>query len=224
MSHAIKGGHLMPKLVGKPKNADISFSDRKLEVLRAAARLFNRNGYHNTTMDDVAAALSVTKPALYYYAKNKDGLLYDVVTSTNADTEKMLRAINSSSQTGAEMLSAFFSYWLEVVTSDFGRCLVKASSNQLDSETQKKNIGARRHTQDSVMAFVQLGIDDGSLRPCDTKLTVLALFDLFNGVAHWFDPTGPLTLKQVFTSHWQLLKTGLVNESGDRRTVRQASD
>ena len=49
-----------PKLVGKPKNTNITFSDRKLEVLRTAARLFNRKGFHNTTMDDIEAVLSVT--------------------------------------------------------------------------------------------------------------------------------------------------------------------
>ena len=33
-------------------------------ILAEAARIFNRRGYHGTTLDDVARALGVTKAAL----------------------------------------------------------------------------------------------------------------------------------------------------------------
>src|SRR3569832_2792834 len=36
-------------------------------VIRAAAHAFNLKGYHNTSLDDIAAALEVTKPTGYYY-------------------------------------------------------------------------------------------------------------------------------------------------------------
>jgi AcrR family transcriptional regulator len=34
-------------------------------VIVAAARAFARRGYHNTSLDDLAASLKVTKPTLY---------------------------------------------------------------------------------------------------------------------------------------------------------------
>jgi AcrR family transcriptional regulator len=36
-------------------------------VIRAAARAFNKRGYHNTSIDEIAAALNVTKPTIYYF-------------------------------------------------------------------------------------------------------------------------------------------------------------
>src|SRR6516165_10289619 len=45
-------------------------------VIRAAARAFNARGYHNTAIDDIAAALNVTKPTVYYYVANKEQLLF----------------------------------------------------------------------------------------------------------------------------------------------------
>ena len=36
-----------------------------------------RKGYHNTSLDDIAAALEVTKPTIYYYVKNKEQLLFE---------------------------------------------------------------------------------------------------------------------------------------------------
>ncbi|MFZ0500715.1 MAG: helix-turn-helix domain-containing protein, partial [Steroidobacteraceae bacterium] len=54
--------------------------DREIKrdaVIRAAARAFNRKGYHNTSLDDIAAALEVTKPTVYYYVSNKEQLLFE---------------------------------------------------------------------------------------------------------------------------------------------------
>src|SRR5207302_585384 len=46
-------------------------------VSRAAAREFNRKGYHNTSLDDIATALEVTKPTVYYYVTSKEQLLFE---------------------------------------------------------------------------------------------------------------------------------------------------
>ena len=42
-----------------------------------AARAFNERGFHNTSLDDIAAALEVTKPTIYYYVANKEQLLFE---------------------------------------------------------------------------------------------------------------------------------------------------
>src|SRR6478735_11133643 len=55
-------------------------SDRGLKreaVIHAAARAFNERGYHNTSLDDIASALRVTKPTIYYYVENKEQLLFE---------------------------------------------------------------------------------------------------------------------------------------------------
>src|ERR1700710_2771788 len=51
--------------------------NRKREaVLRAAASAFNRRGYANTSLDEIAAALGVSKPTLYQYFSSKQEILY----------------------------------------------------------------------------------------------------------------------------------------------------
>ena len=44
-------------------------------VLREAARAFNRQGFHATSLDVIARELGVTKAALYHYFPNKSALL-----------------------------------------------------------------------------------------------------------------------------------------------------
>ena len=49
-------------------------------VLRAAVRMFNSQGFHATSLDDVAASLGVSKPTIYHYLGNKDQVLFECVT------------------------------------------------------------------------------------------------------------------------------------------------
>ncbi len=44
-------------------------------ILRAAARLFCERGFDRTRLTDIADALNITKPSLYYYIGNKEGIL-----------------------------------------------------------------------------------------------------------------------------------------------------
>src|SRR5512146_3090214 len=48
---------------------------RRETIVQAAARCFNRKGYHGTTIGDLARELRVSKAALYYYVKSKEALL-----------------------------------------------------------------------------------------------------------------------------------------------------
>src|SRR6478752_6715420 len=46
-------------------------------VILAAARAFRERGYHNTSLDDLAASLKVTKPTLYLYVPSKEAILFE---------------------------------------------------------------------------------------------------------------------------------------------------
>jgi AcrR family transcriptional regulator len=48
-------------------------------ILDAAYRLFRRQGYSRVSMDEIAAAATVTKRTLYYHFTSKDQLLADVL-------------------------------------------------------------------------------------------------------------------------------------------------
>ena len=50
-------------------------SHRKTQVLTASARLFLEYGYHNVSVDDIAAAVGLTGPALYRHFRNKHDIL-----------------------------------------------------------------------------------------------------------------------------------------------------
>ena len=56
---------------------DEQFRLKRNALLREAARAFSGRGYHNTSLDDVAAVLGVTKAALYHYVRSKQEILFE---------------------------------------------------------------------------------------------------------------------------------------------------
>ncbi len=203
----------MPKkrLIGKPKNADISFIDRKFEVLLTAARLFNKQGYHKTTMDDIAAALGVTKPALYYYAKSKDEVLYEVISHALSDTSGPQLPSDDDPRPAAEQLREYFRAWAVMICGDFGRCLITTQSSSLETPTRKKSTNARRKIHKRIEEILEKGMVDGSIRQVDAKLAALGLFDLYNGIAHWHDAGGRRSPEEIADSHWDVFVSGMLS-------------
>ena len=65
------------KWVGTGNEPEVQAASKRGSVIASAANLFNERGFHLTTLDDVAAALHVTKATLYYYIKDKDEILLE---------------------------------------------------------------------------------------------------------------------------------------------------
>ena len=50
------------------------------QIYEQATRLFAERGFAGTSLQDVADAMGMTRSALYYYVRNKDQLLAQLVT------------------------------------------------------------------------------------------------------------------------------------------------
>src|SRR5580700_2226665 len=66
--------------------------DPRQEILRTAARLFQQRGYDATSMNDVAAALKLSKGGLYHHFQSKDEILFHIMSHAMDITEE--RVIN----------------------------------------------------------------------------------------------------------------------------------
>src|SRR5271163_1106989 len=58
------------------------------EILRAASRLFQQQGYDATSMNDVAAALKLSKGGLYHHFQSKDEILFHIMSHAMDITEE----------------------------------------------------------------------------------------------------------------------------------------
>lgn len=203
-------------LIGRRKDKSISFEDRRIEVLRVAAQLFNQQGFHQTTLDQIASALKVTKPALYYYAKNKEELLNGIFLIADQTAEELISTADNK-DTGAVALQRFVNRWTEIVCSDFGRCLVGVNPNSLLPHTRVLRNQANDRIRSEVMRIIEAGIADDTLTTPDVAITANAILDLFGGAARWYEPNRGRDLARILELYWQLLSPGFVKQPENKR-------
>ena len=70
-------------------------------VILAAARAFRERGYHNTSLDDLAASLKVTKPTLYLYVPSKEAILFECFRAGLAQIQATLKECENAARAGA---------------------------------------------------------------------------------------------------------------------------
>ncbi len=61
-------------------------------LLEGAAELFTQKGYAGTTVREIVAAGGVTKPVLYYYFRNKEGIYLELMRQAFTRVDDLLQA------------------------------------------------------------------------------------------------------------------------------------
>jgi len=166
-------------------------------VLQAAAQLFNERGFHATSLDDIAARLNVTKPTLYYYVKNKDEILLQCVSK---GLTMMLEGIDASRAAGGkaiDQLMTCMQVYARIVTMDFGMCLIRVGDEQLPPESRKELRRLKSAIDQEFRRLVAEGLAEGSLQPCDPKMTAFVIAGALSWIGRWYQPDGEYTPEQV---------------------------
>ncbi len=84
---------------------------RKERLIQAATRFFGQNGYHGTSLADIAQAAGVTEPGLLHHYPSKVQLLMDVLAERDRiDRERFGYEIHPSADSMLSSLHALVEY------------------------------------------------------------------------------------------------------------------
>lgn len=181
--------------------------EKREAVLQAAARAFAENGYHQTSLDDIAAILGVTKPTLYYYTRNKDDLIMGA--GIRAVEQIMEATATDPNAPALAQLQNMLRRYAEIMSTDFGRCIEVMRAARIGGEASDSVRDGRMKIDRRIRELLKLGAEDGSIAPCDEKLTAFMIAGAVNGIAAWFSEGGELTAAGVADKFVNQLTAGL---------------
>jgi len=191
-------------------DARVRDRERKREaVILTAARAFRQRGYHNTSLDDIARELSVTKPTVYHYVANKEQLLFECFRTGLGLIMAGFEEVHSSTGSARERLAYVMTRYAEALTSDFGWCMVQAENQDLSPAMSQKVKKLKSEIDQGIRRLLQEGAADGSIRPCDTKITAFALAGAMNWIAYWYKSGDSLTAGEIARRFMDLFELGL---------------
>lgn len=192
-----------------PEERKADRETKREAVLRAAVRMFNAQGFHATSLDDVAASLGVSKPTIYHYLGNKDQVLFECVTRGIEQLREAAETARATPGTGLDRLRCFLRLYAEVTMDDFGRCVIRTADEALTNASAGRFRANRGEIDQAMRGLIAEGMADGSIGPGDVKLTAFALAGALNWPARWHRPEGPASASEVAEAMVDILTRGL---------------
>ena len=201
----------MPAIQWHRKTKDVEEQQelKRRAVLEVAARLFSTVGYKKTSLDDIAAELDLTKPALYYYARNKEDILMQCSLVSLEGVKLCFDAAQVSTGNGLDRLRVFFRSYAALVVSDFGSSLMREARRNLTGRNQDKLRQTLRDGQDFLEEIIKAGIEDKSIRQSSTKRLAQVLSSAFNQMPEWYNPDGSEPPEVIANQILELVSDGI---------------
>ena len=167
------------------KAEETRFELQKDRMLRAAARCFNEKGYSGSSLKDVAAILGLTDAALYYYVRNKEELVYlCYVRAAAVGREAMGRAV-SEGLNGMDTVRRYLRYHIEIMVGDRGPVAIMSEIPSLKPVHRDEVLELSRQHSARFEEILKAGIEDGSISPCDVRMTGNAIMGSINWIPKW---------------------------------------
>ena len=128
-------------------SARLSAPARREQLLEVAARIFARQGYHNTSMNDVAEAAGVTKPVLYQHFESKRDLYLALLEDVGHRLlTRIAKATGEATDGRSQTEHGFRAYFHWVAEDHDGFLLLFGSGSRRDEEFA----GAVRRVTDTI--------------------------------------------------------------------------
>lgn len=193
----------------RPFDREVQRRSKREAVLRSAAASFNRQGFVNTSMNDVARSLGISKPTLYQYFSSKEDILYEAHLLSMAHADAGLEAANEEGKSGLDKLLLFFRRYMRGMLGEFGSCPVLTNVDSLSMERRSEVVERRARISGATRAFFDEGIRDGSIRSCDPGLAALFTLGAVNWIPLWYRETGPNSPEEIIDTFIALLRSSV---------------
>lgn len=190
----------------------------KEEILRAALQLFVQKGYTNTSMDDVAEAVGLTKGGLYHHIEKKEDLLRQIHDQLlDAYMIRVPSAIDGLEDPIEKLAAWVRAHTMIVMDYVLHIKVFFTEIDQLSEETLKRMVERRDKVQKILEEILASGIAAGKIRPeIDPNISSFLILGMINWIYVWYRPRGPASIEEIIENILLLVRQGLSPAAASR--------
>jgi AcrR family transcriptional regulator len=180
-------------------------------LVRAAAQQFAHKSYALVNLDDVVAAVDVTRGAMYFHFPSKQALAMAVIEEADKLGREAAAGVLANKLSGLETLIDL-SYLVAVL--DLSEDLARAGLYLLESIGRAEGLEERslRDVVNTLTQIAQRAIDEGDIAEGrDPEDIARLLVSMYIGVRHTSDLDAPARFLRDVQKAWNLLLPGFAN-------------
>ncbi len=204
--------------MAKTQNAGSSTSveerreNRRDEILRAAQDLFHRQGYANTSLDDIARAVGIKREGVYYYFPNRTQILITIIKPLGLQLRDRVREILESDGSPEEKICQTLENHLMRFENRFAESKITLRD---DYFAENDDVLAEMQPiwdeyEKLWIAIIREGQDKGVFDPnLDPRLAHLGILGLCNWVARWYKPGSSIPVPDLIAMYNRMVLRSL---------------
>ncbi len=176
------------------------YERRRDDIVDAAASVFARRGYDQTSVPDLADEMGVSVGSLYHYFASKEQILIGIC-------DQLMEPLLAQALDLDPDLRALVRLWVGHVVDHRDHMLViQQERHVIETGEQWRDVRQRRKSFERLVDDALAEVErEGRLAAADRRLALLALLGMVNHTAQWYRPRGALRPEEIADGYCDLV-------------------
>ncbi len=196
------------------KNGTQKNLDKTQEICLTAAQIFFAKGYNATSLNDIADALNITKPALYYYFESKQDLLYRIINLGLDDVRnEVLDPARDIVDAEQRLRFIIYNHARLSAGGNHAVIIISHEDNELSFQQREEILTRRREYFEFIRdTLIELEKQE-KLREIDVTTATFTILGMIIWLSRWFSPKGKMPLEKVCEDVCEMALRGVLKHS-----------
>jgi len=207
-----KKGTFAKKATGRRSNL-LSKNTQEI-LLNSAIDLFYKKGYSDSTIREVGTKSGVSNSLLYHYFKNKEEILFQIVSTTTKDLLKTLQEIDERVEDPLERLKEkLFQHMILFGMKRIKESKIVVEDNYwLRGKRREVRLNYERQIFNIYLKDIEALVKSGRLNNLHPTVLAFSIFGIINWFFRWYKESGVLKPEKVAEDIIQMLLFGIVKQ------------
>jgi AcrR family transcriptional regulator len=195
----------------KPKVPVHKGQIKREKIGHAAAKVFNKKGYLETNIDDIATAAKMSKGGVYHYFSSKDEILYFILDTYMDIVLKDLEPQLQDLQGSAPKIKFIIERHIDLYANHIAQAKTLLHDAHCLSPKHFKAISVKEREYYQIVMDILSEFFEGTVKMKREELKAMAflLFGMCNWTYHWYDPKGPIKPEELSRITWMVFLKGI---------------
>jgi len=173
-------------------------SERKIDIINSAARLFKEKGYSAVTMRDLAKELNIKAASLYNHIASKQEILGLIVISLAEEFTEVMNEILQSEVSTVDKIDRVIRLHVEIShrNPDALACL-NNDWMHLTEEQLAYFLVMRETYEKNFVSIVEAGVQNSDLKALHPKVTAFAILSTLRTIYLWIEKTHETSINEL---------------------------
>lgn len=184
---------------------------KSLEIKKVISRMFAQNGYHSTSIRDIAQELGVNQASIYYYFRNKEDMLFSLMDEAMDEALNKLEKICTIEQTSHAKLQKILRFYIGYYAGDQDReTLLINEINSLSEEPKNILIQKQRQYVNLIRSLLIEMQDQKIIKKINPTVATFAFFGMVHYLVKWYNPNGAIGVNELTDIFVEIFTKGIL--------------